>query len=142
MELNIINVILTDNKPEESNANFATSKFNSLKVVCEPEKDEQKYSFWDICVNNNHNNTISKKMKFIMNGLSDTINSVCEKNEETKIFYDIVSEENAPNYYEEIPVPMYITKAIVNVAIAISPINIRMLSLIFIPLVALLMHHL
>ena len=104
----VIDVTLVDNKPEESNANFATSKFNSLKVVSEQEKDEQKYSFWDICVNNNHNNTISKKMKFIMNGLSDTINSVCEKNEETNIFYDMVSEDGAPNYYEEIPVPMYI----------------------------------
>ena len=104
----VINVILVDNKAEESNANFATSKFNSLKVVSEQEKDEQKYSFWDICINNNHNNTISKKMKFIMNGLSDTINSVCDKNEETNIFYDMVSEKGAPNYYEEIPVPMFI----------------------------------
>ena len=104
----VINVILEDNKPEESNANFATSKFNSLKVVSEQEKDEQKYSFWDICINNNHNNTISMKMKFIMNNLLETINSVCEKNEETNIFYDIVLEEKAPNYYEEIPVPMYI----------------------------------
>ena len=43
-----------------------------------------------------------------MNGLSGTINSVCEKNEETKIFYSMVSEDGAPNYYEEVPVPMYI----------------------------------
>ena len=104
----IINVNLLENKAEESNANFATSKFNSLKVVSDQEKDEQKYSFWDICINNNHNNNITKKMKFIMNGLLDTINSVCEKNKETKIFLDMVSEEGAPNYYEEIPVPMYI----------------------------------
>jgi hypothetical protein len=104
----IIDVILEENKPEESNANFATSKFNSLKVVTAQDKDEQKYSFWDICINNNHNNIISKKMKFIMNGLSDTVNSVCEKNKETKVFYKIVSEDQAPNYYEEVPVPMYI----------------------------------
>ena len=107
----VCNVDLIDNKAEESNANFATSKFNSLKVSYEgdPEKDEQKYSFWDICINNNHNNNITPKMKFIMNGLYDTINSVCEKNEETKIFMDKVSEESAPNYYDEVPVPMYIT---------------------------------
>ena len=104
----IINVVLVDNKYEETNGNFATSKFNSLKVVTEKEKDEQKYSFWDICINNNHNTNITKKMKFIMNGLSETINSVCEKNEETKIFYDMVEEDGAPNYYEEIPVPMFI----------------------------------
>ena len=104
----VINVTLVDNKPEESNANFATSKFNSLKVITESDKDEQKYSFWDICVNGNQNNIITEKMKFIMDGLLDTINSVCEKNEETKIFYDMVSEEEAPNYYEEIPVPMFI----------------------------------
>ena len=105
----VIDVILVDNKAEESNADFATSKFNSLKVVTEQDKDEQKYSFWDICINNNHNNTISKKMKFIMNGLYDTLNSVCEKNEEINIFYDMVSEDKAPNYYEEIPVPMHIS---------------------------------
>jgi hypothetical protein len=104
----VINVTLVDNKPEESNANFATSKFNSLKVITESDKDEQKYSFWDICVNGNQNNIITEKMKFIMDGLLETINSVCEKNEETKIFYDMVSEEEAPNYYEEIPVPMFI----------------------------------
>ena len=106
----VISVNLVDNKSEETNANFATSKFNSLKVVSDTdqEKDEQKYSFWDICVNNNHNNNITQKMKYIMNGLYDTINSVCEKNEETKIFLDIVCEDSAPNYYEEIPVPMYI----------------------------------
>ena len=69
---------------------------------------EKRYSFWDICVDNNHNDIISKKMKFIMDGLLDTIKSVCEKNKETKIFYDIVSEDEAPNYYEEIPVPMFI----------------------------------
>ena len=105
----VIDVILVDNKAEESNADFATSKFNSLKVVTEQDKDEQKYSFWDICINNNLNNTISKKMKFIMNGLYDTLNSVCEKNEEINIFYDMVSEDKAPNYYEEIPVPMHIS---------------------------------
>ena len=104
----IINVILIDNKYEETNANFATSKFNALKVVSENDKIEQKYSFWDICINNNHNNNITQKMKYIMNGLSETINSVCSKNKETKIFYDIVDEEDAPNYYEEIPVPMFI----------------------------------
>ena len=104
----IINVTLVDNKPEESNANFATSKFNSLKVITESDKDEQKYSFWDVCVNGNQNNIITEKMKFIMDGLLDTINSVCEKNEETKIFYEMVSEEGAPNYYEEVPVPMFI----------------------------------
>ena len=104
----VINVTLVDNKPEESNANFATSKFNSLKVITESDKDEQKYSFWDICVNGNQNNIITEKMKFIMDGLLDTINSVCEKNEETKIFYDMVSEEEAPNYYEEVPAPMFI----------------------------------
>ena len=104
----IINVILIDDKVEETNANFATSKFNSLKVVSMPDDIEQRYSFWDICVDNNHNEIISKKMKFIMDGLLDTIKSVCEKNKETKIFYDIVSEDEAPNYYEEIPVPMFI----------------------------------
>lgn len=104
----VINVTLVDNKPEESNANFATSKFNSLKVITESDKDEQKYSFWDVCVNGNQNNIITEKMKFIMDGLLDTINSVCDKNEETKIFYDMVLEEGAPNYYEEIPVPMFI----------------------------------
>ena len=52
-------------------------------------------------------------MRFIMESLLDTINSVCEKNEEMNIFYEMVEEEGAPNYYEEVPVPMFI-KLIVN----------------------------
>jgi len=109
----IINVTLSEDQPEENNGYFSSSKFNSLKVITKFDKDEQRYSFWDICINNNQNNIISKKMMFIMEGLLETINSVCEKNEETNIFYEIVSEDGAPNYYEEVPVPMFI-KLIVN----------------------------
>ena len=105
----IIKGTLAENQPEENNENFSNSKFNSLKVIVENEKDEQKYSFWDICVNGNNIGLISEKMKFIMSGLKETINSVYDKNKlEVKIFWDMVSEDNDYNYYNVIPVPMYL----------------------------------
>ena len=105
----IIKGTLSENQPEENNENFSNSKFNSLKVIVENEKEEQKYSFWDICVNGNNNGLINDKMKYIMAGLKDTINSVYEKNrKEVEIFWDMVPENNDYNYYNVIPVPMYL----------------------------------
>ena len=106
--VDIIKVTLTENQPEENNENFSNSKFNSLKVITDTDKEEQKYSFWDICINGNNNELINKKMKNIMEGLKDTINSVYEKNQkEVEIFWDIVPENNDYDYYNEIPVPMF-----------------------------------
>ena len=105
----IIKVTLTENQPEENNENFSKSNFNSLKVITEVEKDEQKYSFWDICINENNNELVNEKMKYIMSGLKDTINSIYDKNKiEVEMFWDMVSENNDFNYYCEIPVPMYL----------------------------------
>ena len=105
----IIKVILVEDKPEENNENFGKSKFNSLKVLTEKEKDEQKYSFWDICANGNNNELISDKMKYIMSGLKSTIISIYEKNKiEVEIFWEMVSEEDVVNYYNEVPVPMFL----------------------------------
>ena len=105
----IIKVTLTENQPEENNENFSKSNFNSLKVITEIEKDEQKYSFWDICINENNNELVNEKMKYIMSGLKDTINSIYEKNKlEVEMFWDMVAENNDFNYYSEIAVPMYL----------------------------------
>ena len=104
----IIKVTLTENQPEENNENFSKSNFNSLKVITETEKDEQKYSFWDICINDNNNNLVNDKMKFIMSGLKDTLNSIYDKNKlDVDIFWTMVPEDNHYNYYSEIPVPMF-----------------------------------
>ena len=105
----IIKVTLTENQPEENNENFSKSKFNSLKVITDKEKDEQKYSFWDLCINDNDVGLITDKMKFIMSGLKDTINSIYEKNKsEVEIFWEMVPEDNDFDYYNEIPVPMFL----------------------------------
>ena len=105
----IVTANLTENQPEENNENFSKSKFNSLKVVTDKEKDEQKYSFWDLCINDNDVGLINDKMKFIMSGLKDTINSIYEKNKsEVEIFWDMVPEDNDFDYYNEIPVPMFL----------------------------------
>ena len=104
----IIKVTLTENQPEENNENFSKSNFNSLKVITDTEKDEQKYSFWDICINDNNNNLVNDKMKFIMSGLKDTLNSIYDKNKlDVDIFWTMVPEDNHYNYYSEIPVPMF-----------------------------------
>ena len=105
----IIKVTLTEIQPEENNENFSNSKFNSLKVISDGEKDEQKYSFWDICINENNNGLIDEKMKYIMSGLKDTFYSIYEKNTiDIEIFWNMVPEKNDFNYYNEIPVPMFL----------------------------------
>ena len=105
----IIKVSLAENKPEEDNENFGKSKYNSLKVITEKDKDEQKYSFWDICINENNNDIITDKMKYLMSGLKETIQSVYDKNsKEVDVFWEMVSEENVFNYYNEIPIPMFL----------------------------------
>ena len=110
----IIKVCLAENKPEEDNENFGKSKYNSLKVITEKDKDEQKYSFWDICINGNNNDIITDKMKYLMSGLKETIQSVYDKNsKEVDVFWEMVSEENVFNYYNEIPIPMFL-KLIIN----------------------------
>ena len=100
---NIINVILIDNKPEENNANFALSKYNAMKVVS--DNIEQKFSFWDIAININLQN---EKLNYIMQNLLETIKSLIEKNQQLSVFLDIVTEDIAEGYYEEIAVPMYL----------------------------------
>ena len=108
----IIKATLIENKQEENNENFSHSKFNSLKMQTEnekKEKTEEKFSFWDICVNGNNIGLINEKMKFIMSGLKETINSVYKKNEiEVKVFWDKVPENNDYLYYNTIRVPMFL----------------------------------
>ena len=102
----IIDVKLLEDKQEEKGQYFSKSKYNSLKVITEKEKKEKKISFWNI---NNKINIISDKMKYIMSGLKETINSVCKKNKnEVEIFMEIVSDEIASNYYKDIRVPMFL----------------------------------
>ena len=48
-------------------------------------------------------------MKYLMSGLKKTIQSVYEKNiKEVEVFWEMVSEENVFNYYNEIPIPMFL----------------------------------
>ena len=109
LDEDITKATLVENKAEENNENFLNSKFNSLKMKVGKEKTEQSYSFWDLCINGNNNGLINEKMKFIMSGLKDTINSVYKKNEmEVKVFWDKVPENNDYQYYNVIPVPMYL----------------------------------
>ena len=104
----VIKVKLIEDKHEEDNEYFAKSQFNSLNVVTEKENEEQKYSFWDIYLNKKIN-LISDKMKYIMSGLKLTINSICEKNKkEVEIFLETDSKKNFIDYFNEIPVPMYL----------------------------------
>ena len=104
----VVKVILSEDKSEEDNEYFSKSKFNSLNVISIPEKEEQKYSFWDIHINKKMN-IISEKMKYIMAGLKLTINSIYKKNEkEMEIFWERDSKEISPDYYNDIQVPMFL----------------------------------
>ena len=65
-----------------------------------------------MCVNGNNIGLINEKMKYIMSGLKETINSVYKKKKkneiEVKVFWDKVPENNAYLYYNTIRVPMFL----------------------------------
>ena len=104
----IIEVKLKGDKQEEKGKYFSKSKFNSLNVITEKDKKEKKISFWNININHKIN-LINDKMKYLITGLKETIDSICKKNKkEVEIFMEIVSDEIASNYYKDIQVPMYL----------------------------------
>ena len=103
--------------PQENNFYFSNSKYNSLKIkyinqnyLQENDDEETQISFWDIY--NSEGIMIDGKWGKIQEKILSHLISIMEKNKkDLKVFFEPVDEikDNALNYYNVVPVPMYLT---------------------------------